>query len=126
MSLMEMKSATPVFRIFDVDKAREFYIEYLGFDVLFEHRFGDSFPLYIGLQHGGLQLHLSEHHGDATPGSAVRIEVSDIKSLHHELAARDYRFAKPGLEAQPWGCQEVALVDPFGNRLIFFQYDDTQ
>lgn len=40
---------TPVFRIFDVSKAKEFYIDFLGFNVVFEHRFGDNFPLYMGL-----------------------------------------------------------------------------
>ena len=69
---MNFKSATPVLRIFDVGKAREFYLDYLGFDILFEHRFGDGFPIYIGIKLDGVQLHLSEHHGDATPGSAVR------------------------------------------------------
>lgn len=31
--------AVPIFRIFDVAKAREFYVDYLGMTVDWEHRF---------------------------------------------------------------------------------------
>ena len=43
-------------------KAREFYLDYLGFGVEFEHRFEADLPLYLGISRNGLQLHLSEHH----------------------------------------------------------------
>ncbi len=41
--------ATPIFRIFDEDLAREFYVGFLEFEVEFEHRFEDDLPLYLGL-----------------------------------------------------------------------------
>ena len=37
----------PILRIFDEAKACEFYIDFLGFMIDFEHRFGDDFPLYM-------------------------------------------------------------------------------
>jgi hypothetical protein len=36
----------PVLRIFDLAKADEFYLEYLGFHVDWNHRFDDNAPLY--------------------------------------------------------------------------------
>ncbi len=39
-------SSVPILRIFDVAKAMEFYIDFLGFSVDWEHRFGENFPLY--------------------------------------------------------------------------------
>jgi hypothetical protein len=51
----------------------------------------------------------------------VRIRVEDIAGLHRELLARNYRFAKPGLEETSWGTREVRVIDPFGNRLNFFE-----
>jgi catechol 2,3-dioxygenase-like lactoylglutathione lyase family enzyme len=116
-----LAGVTPILRVFDIDKANEFYLGYLGFQIRWEHRFGDDFPLYLEVGRDGCQLHLSEHHGDATPGSAVRIPVEDIASFHEELRAKDYRFAKPGLEETPWGTREISVTDPFGNRLIFFE-----
>jgi hypothetical protein len=45
----------PVFRIFDVDKAKEFYCGFLGFALDWEHRFGDHFPLYCQVSRGGMR-----------------------------------------------------------------------
>jgi hypothetical protein len=59
---------------------------------------------------------LSEHYGDCTPVSALRIPVSDPQALHAELTAKDYRYAKPGYDAAE---KEFCVTDPFGNRLIF-------
>ncbi|GAC1573789.1 MAG: glyoxalase superfamily protein [Candidatus Elarobacter sp.] len=109
----------PVLRIFDVDKAREFYLGYLGFAVDFEHRFGDNFPLYMGISRDGLTLHLTEHHGDGSPGANVRIIVTGVDDLHRELGARAYRYADPAVETTEWGTRDVTVVDPFGNRLTF-------
>ena len=116
----KLGTITPILRIFDVAKAHEFYIGFLGFEVQFEHRFEDTAPLYTGVSRDGCVLHLSEHHGDGTPGSHIRIETTDIAGLHHELTERKYRFARPGLEETPWKTKEVTVDDPFGNRLTFY------
>lgn len=38
------------------------------FRVDWEHRFEPGFPLYLQVSRDGLVLHLSEHHGDGSPG----------------------------------------------------------
>jgi uncharacterized glyoxalase superfamily protein PhnB len=114
-------ATTSILRIFDVAKALEFYRDFLGFEVQWEHRFEDDAPLYAEVARDGCVLHLSEHHGDASPGSAVRIRVEDIAALHRELIARNYRFARPGLCETPWQTREISVTDPFGNRLHFFE-----
>ena len=102
-------------------KAHEFYVGFLGFEVPWEHRFGKDAPLYTEVSRDGCVLHLSEHYGDASPGSAVRIKVEDIAALHRELSGKNYRFARPGLETTPWKTREISVTDPFGNRLHFFE-----
>jgi Glyoxalase superfamily protein len=67
----------------------------------------------------GLKLHLSEHHGDASPGSTVLIWMRGIADYHRELLAKDYRYNKPGLEEADWGARVMQVSDPFGNRLRF-------
>ncbi|WP_298492390.1 glyoxalase superfamily protein [uncultured Maritimibacter sp.] len=115
-----MGPACPILRSFDEDQARDFYIRYLGFVVTFEHRFEPDLPLYLGLRRGDCLLHLSEHHGDCTPGSAVRIEVPDIDAFHAEITGRGHPRARPGITDQPWA-REVQITDPAGNRLVFWQ-----
>lgn len=110
----------PVLRIFDEAKARDFWVHYLGFAVDWEHRFEPTLPLYMQVSRAGAVVHLSEHHGDATPGSAVRIGVSDLDGLFHETREKDYKFARPAIELMPWGLRELSIGDPFGNRIVFF------
>lgn len=117
----KLGTVTPILRIFDIAKAREFYVGFLGFEVRFEHRLGDNAPLYMGIARDGCELHLSEHHGDGSPGANIRVEVVGIVALHGELGARNYRFNRPGLEMTPWETKEVTVIDPFGNRLTFFE-----
>jgi hypothetical protein len=92
----------PILRIFSIEKAKEFYVDYVGFKIDWEHRFGDNFPLYMQVSLGALVLHLSEHHGDACPGSAVRVEVTGLRAFHEHLSAKDYRYLKPGVENNLW------------------------
>jgi catechol 2,3-dioxygenase-like lactoylglutathione lyase family enzyme len=115
----KLKRTIPILRIFDVAKAREFYIGYLGFSVEFEHRFHENAPLFMGISRDGLQLFLSEHHGDGSPGLHVIVDVEGIEELHRELLAKNYRYMNPGIETREWGTREVSVIDPAGNRLIF-------
>ena len=111
----------PILRIFDWERAQSFYLAYLGWTLDWEHRFEDHMPLYAQVSGpGGLRVHLSEHHGDGTPGSAVLIEVDDVEELHAELSATEYGYARPGVEKEPWG-RTLTVSDPFGNRLTFLQ-----
>ena len=106
----------PIMRIFDVDRAKQFYVDYLGFTVEFEHRFEEGMPLYMGISRDGLVLHLSEHHGDGSPGVTVYVEADGVRALHDELKAKDYAYLRPGIEEDEFGVG-LTLLDPFGNRL---------
>jgi uncharacterized glyoxalase superfamily protein PhnB len=117
--MTRLAKTTPILRSFDEALAREFYLDWLRFEVVFEHRFEPGMPLYMGIRRGDCMLHLSEHHGDATPGAAMRIEVDDIDALAAELNARPYRRLRPAVETMPWGTRDMTLTDPFGNRLTF-------
>lgn len=114
------KRIIPILRIFSVEKAREFYVDYLGFHIDWEHRFEPGMPLYMQVSRDGLVLHLSEHHGDSTPGSKIHIDFERVREFHAELAAKDYKYLRPGLCDDPnWGTVQLNLIDPFGNRLQF-------
>jgi hypothetical protein len=73
--------------VFDEAKAREFYVDFLGFTIDWEHRFGHNFPLYVQISRDDCTLHLSEHHGDCSPGAAIRIETAVLDDLLAELRA---------------------------------------
>ena len=117
-----MLQTIPILRIFDVDKAREFYVGFLGFTVDWEHRFDDKAPLYMQVSRGGLVLHLSEHHGDACPGSTVFVRMTGIDEYHREITSKGYGYMRPGVNIAPWNAKLMEVTDPFGNRLRFNEY----
>ena len=116
---MTIGHTTPILRIFDEAMACEFYLDFLGFSVVFEHRFEAGMPLYMGVRRDACVLHLSEHHGDASPGASMRIQAADVDALCAELRAKAYKSVRPSVAVRPWGTRDLALTDPFGNRLTF-------
>jgi catechol 2,3-dioxygenase-like lactoylglutathione lyase family enzyme len=116
---IKFERVTPIFRIFSLEKAREFYIDFLGCKVDWEHRFEPGAPVYMQVSRDGLVLHLSEHHGDGTPGSVAYVYMTDIAALHRELNDKKYRHNRPGLEQMEWGMMQMTVIDPFNNRICF-------
>lgn len=109
----------PILRIFSVDKAKEFYLDFLGFTLDWEHRFETDLPLYMQVSRGGLSLHLSEHHGDGCPGSTVFVEIRNVDDFQRELIAKQYSYLRPGVEPGPGSLRTMEVTDPFGNRIRF-------
>lgn len=118
---MKVGHPVPILRIFDEDKAKSFYLDFLGFALVWEHRFEPDLPLYLEVVLDECRLHLSEHHGDACPGAALRISIDDVDAYCRQLNARHDRRCRPAVQEMPWGSRDMAIVDPFGNRLIFTQ-----
>ncbi|WP_017381210.1 glyoxalase superfamily protein [Paenisporosarcina sp. TG-14] len=116
---VSMKSAVPIVRSFDEQKAKAFYVDYLGFNIDGEHRFDEGMPLYMMLSRDGCILHVSEHTGDCQPGGAVRIETTRLKDYYKELLERCSGKVSPHMEKAPWGFMEIRIKDPFGNLIIF-------
>ncbi|WP_145414030.1 glyoxalase superfamily protein [Paenibacillus xylanexedens] len=116
-----MKKIVPILRIFDEAKAKEFYTDYLGFNVDWEHRFEADMPLYMQVSQDEIIIHLSEHHGDCTPGAALRIETEHLEELHERISMQKYKYARPGIQKTPWDSREMTITDPFGNRLVFVE-----
>jgi catechol 2,3-dioxygenase-like lactoylglutathione lyase family enzyme len=109
----------PLLRVFDVAKTREFYVDFLGFRIDWEHRFEPGAPLYMQVSRDSCVLHLTEHHGDCSPGATVFVRVTGLDDFHREITATGYRFMRPSVERAPWHARLMEVVDPFGNRLRF-------
>ena len=116
---MKLGPIVPILRSFDEGKAREFYIEWLGFSVVFEHRFEPDLPLFMQISLGEVVLYLSEHHGDCSPGAKIVIETTGVAEYQASLMAKKYGYARPGLVDQPWGATTMTIADPFYNRIEF-------
>jgi hypothetical protein len=98
----------PIMRVADANAAAAWY-QQLGFAKEWEHRFEDGLPLYIGIARGKIRMHLSEHTGDARPGTLVYIYVDDVDAIAATLGVTE-------IDQMPWG-RDFEVADPDGNRL---------
>lgn len=117
--------AIPIIRIFDEGKAKEFYLEFLGMTLDWEHRFETGFPIYMQVSRGSLIFHLSEHSGDCTPGSKVFVHTNSLEELYREITSRDYKYSRPSITTAPWGDRTFEVVDPFSNKILFNEQENT-
>jgi catechol 2,3-dioxygenase-like lactoylglutathione lyase family enzyme len=113
-------SVIPILRMYDVEATTRFYVEYLGCSLDWQAGEGDR-PVYLQVSRGELRLHLSSHHDDGTPGTAVLVMTPDLDGLHAELHERGYPFLNPGIEPGPSGGREMQLIDPASNRIRFYE-----
>lgn len=118
---MDHLQTIPILRSFDEKRTREFYCDFLGFRVDWEHRFEPGMPLFMQVSLGGIVIWLSEHHGDAIPGSHIVFKVRGLAAWHGEISAKNYMNARPGIGPHIGGGTCVSVGDPSGNTLEFVE-----
>ena len=121
----EIGSSIPVLRMLDEQAARAFYVDYLGFEIEWEHRFHETpdSPLYMQLRLAEAVIHLNGHAGPEDPPAEVRIPVQGIEAFCDHLRARAGERPKP-VVVDPRGAgrnTDLNLDDPSGNTLTFWE-----
>ena len=125
----------PILRIFSEEKAREFYLEFLGFTLDFGGPAGGPAggPFYGQIIRADTTLQLTEVPYDPGHGSTVGINLNGIDDLHRELSQRYGEMGSrvwgpavwvPDIEDVPWGQRVLTISDPFGNHLRFSEPKD--
>jgi predicted enzyme related to lactoylglutathione lyase len=113
---MEMKLELITIPVSDVDRAKDFYVDQLGFVAEHDHQVSDEMR-FVQLTPPGSACSIALGSGiiDTAPGSVAGLQlvIADADAAHDELAARG--VAVPGVEEFPWG-RFVFLSDPDGNR----------
>ncbi|WP_030606753.1 glyoxalase superfamily protein [Streptomyces sclerotialus] len=97
----------PILHVADAAAAVAWYAR-LGFTQQWEHRFAPGLPAFVEVARNEVRLFLSEHAGDARPGTLVYLRVRDVDTLADT-------FGVEPTDA-PWA-REIELRDPDGNRL---------
>jgi hypothetical protein len=81
--------------------------------------------VYLQISLGDLVIHLSEHHGDCSPGARIHIEnFKGLKDYHQKITARNYKYNKPGIDKAFWDSNITVMevIDPFRNILTFTEH----
>jgi catechol 2,3-dioxygenase-like lactoylglutathione lyase family enzyme len=126
---MDFKYELTVLPVSDVDRAKDFYAEKLGWSVDVDHRAGESFRV-VQLTPPGSACSISIGTGisPAAPGSyqGMHLVVTDIEAARAELAGRGVEVSEPfhfGAEGQTPGLHPeradygtyLSFSDPDGN-----------
>lgn len=122
-TMSEILQTIPLVRIFDEEKAREYYCDWLDFSVDWEHRFEPNMPLYMQISLGNLTLHLSGHAGDCTPGSSAFIRCRGLREWQEKLVSKNKPYFRAEIKDAFWGGICMYLTDPFGNKLLFSEQE---
>ena len=107
--------AIPVLPMDDPQKAREFYVVGLGFREVFEGHYGSNGTI-IGLERGGLRIHLDCPMPGHGREACVCLEVLDADALYELWSANVAIRDVP--KNEQWGARTFTIIDPFGNSLF--------
>ena len=112
---MDWKLELVAVPVSDVDRAKAFYTEKVGFNADHDHRLSDEIR-FVQLTPPGSACSIAIGMGllDTSPGSAqgLQLVVSDINAARAELLERGVEVS--GVEEFPWG-SFVFFSDPDGN-----------
>lgn len=113
---MDYKLELVAVPVSDVDRAKAFYTEKVGFHADHDHRVSDEIR-FVQLTPPGSACSIAMGNGvvDTAPGSVAGLQlvVGDIKAAHDDLAGRGVEVSD--IQEFPWG-RFVFFSDPDGNR----------
>jgi catechol 2,3-dioxygenase-like lactoylglutathione lyase family enzyme len=111
-----MEKAVPVLPVDDLNRARDFYIDRLGFRVSWEWSDNGTEGL-MGVERGGIELTLdcpmSGHGRDA----CVSLRVASADRYYNEWKSRGVVIDRPP-KNEEWGSRTFGVQDPFGNTIF--------
>jgi predicted enzyme related to lactoylglutathione lyase len=113
---MDWKLELVAVPVSDVDRAKRFYAEQVGFNADHDHKISDELR-FVQLTPPGSACSIALGVGvtDAAPGSVTGLQmvVDDIEAAHADLADRGVEVSE--VQDFPWG-RFVFFADPDGNR----------
>jgi catechol 2,3-dioxygenase-like lactoylglutathione lyase family enzyme len=121
---MMITAAEPQLFVADLEAARRFYVEVLGFDLAFSY--GEP-PFYAQVVRDGARLNLRRVGGpvfdagfrEREPDAlSATLTLDDAESLFRAFQAAGAPIHQ-GLRTEPWGARTFVVRDPDGNLILF-------
>ena len=115
MANIEMKLELIQVPVSDIDRAKKFYVEQVGFNDDHDHQFSEEIR-FVQLTPDGSACSISLTTGahEMEPGSleGLQLVVDDAHAVHDDLAERGVEVSE--VQDMPWG-RFVFFSDPDGN-----------
>src|SRR5690625_1784044 len=112
-----MQKVISSFRITDYTRSKKFYVEGLGFQIDWEHRFDPNFPVFVQITRDEMSIYLTEHAGDCEIGGLIHLFVSNVDKWYSELKDKDDIHIAELPNENLDGLRMMTVVDPDGNQL---------
>jgi predicted enzyme related to lactoylglutathione lyase len=114
---MDMKLELVFVPVTDIDRAKKFYVEQVGFHADHDHRMGEQMR-FIQLTPPGSACSIAMGMGlgvEMAPGSqkGLQVVVKDVEAVRRELVGRGVRASE--VQVFPWG-SFTYFSDPDGNK----------
>jgi len=114
------KETHPILGTRDIQRAIEFYIQKLGFNLAF--RDNADLPNYVGFRRDAVELHMQFQFEHEMGTIRLRFLVNDSDALFNEYRQRGVECTPNGIRDTPWGTREFALYDLDRNALTFYRH----
>ncbi len=122
--LVNRIQVTTVF-VSDQDKAKDFYVNKLGFQLKFEQQMGPDFR-WLEVIPGGAETSIALSkpfpgmEGAVGRPTGMLLDTSDIQAAYDTLKSRGVHFTEAPTP-QPWGAIQAQFTDPDGNGFTLVQ-----
>lgn len=110
-----MERAVPILPVDDLKRAREFYVDLLGFEITFQATQDEATGL-LGVRRGSIAITLDCPMAGHGRDACVSLEVENADRYYEEWRTRVPILRSPRNE--DWGARTFDLVDPFGNTIF--------
>lgn len=120
----KFKEVHPVLPVRDVEKALAYYVDRLGFRLIF--RDSSDATRYVGVRRDAVEIHLQWHEeadfrDTEKDGLMLRLFVDDPDALFAEYKDKEVFHDRTDIADKPWGTREFAFYDLNGHGLTFYR-----
>jgi len=128
MSKASAKQVMPIITVESADKARNFFVDTLGFDHVMGVLGKDGQLDFVTVVLSGARLMFSRAHDNLSVTKAgsgkqpveIYLEVADVAAYHEKLKKKGVKITD-ALSMQWWGDKTFKVMDPFGYEVWFYQ-----
>jgi catechol 2,3-dioxygenase-like lactoylglutathione lyase family enzyme len=111
---MTIRRVIPNLLAADLGASREFYADFLGFDVAMDE---DGFTMFASPSNRTAQVTVAADDGRGLDRGVreaqISIEVADVEAVHADAVRRGLEIVYP-LTDEPWGIRRFFVKDPDG------------